>query len=68
MVYPGSVEARVNLNPRDVTCSGVTVHDTNCTTSITSVGIYDITLTLTNDVGSNQPVVNTLDCKLTSVC
>ena len=68
MVYPGSVEARVNLNPGDVTCSGVTAHDTNCTASITSEGVYDITLTLTNDVGSNQPVVNTLDCKLMSVC
>ena len=68
MVYPGSVEARVNLNPGDVTCSGVTAHDTSCTVSIASEGVYAITLTLTNDVGSTQPIVDTLDRNLMSVC
>ena len=64
MVYPGSVEARVNLNPGDVTCSG----GTSCTASLTSESVYDITLMLTNDVGSTQPIVDTLDCNLMSVC
>ena len=61
MVYPGVVSASVHLDPGDVTCSRV--GGTSCSTTITSEGVYNVSLTLANDVGSSQPVLDMLDCE-----
>ena len=61
MVYPGVVYASVHLDPGDGTC--LSAGGTNCSTTITNEGVYNISLTLTNDVGPAQPVLNMFDCE-----
>ena len=64
VVYPGEVVVSVDLDPGDITCSGVTADDTSCTVNITRDDNYTVSLTLRNDVGSTQPVESMFDCKL----
>jgi hypothetical protein len=55
VVYPGAQKAVVKLSPPGNTvCSGVT--DTRCTFNITTEDYYTVSLTLTNDAGSSEPV------------
>ena len=61
MVYPGVVSASVHLHPGDVACSSA--DNTNCGANITSDGVYNVSLTLTNDVGPTQPKSNIFDCE-----
>ena len=61
MVYPGVVIASVHLDPRDGTCTSA--GGTSCTATITSEGVYNVSLTLTNDVGPSQPVLDVFDCE-----
>ena len=61
MVYPGVVNASVHLDPGDVSCSSA--GGTNCTVTITSEGVYNVSLTLTNDVGPAQPELDMFDCE-----
>ena len=64
VVYPGEVEVRVDLDPGDMVCSGVTADDISCTVNITRDDNYTVSLTLSNDVGSTQPVESMFDCEL----
>ena len=64
MVYPGEVEVRVDLNPGDMACSGVTADDISCTVNITRDDNYTVSLTLSNDVGSTQHVERKFNCEL----
>ena len=61
MVYPGVVYASVYLDPGDGTCSSA--GGTSCSATITSEGVYHVNLTLTNDVGSAEPVLDVFDCE-----
>ena len=61
-MYPGTVEASVVMNPADIVCADMATGGTSCTASIPR-GIYTISLTVTNDVGSAQPVTHTFDCE-----
>ena len=60
MVYPGVVYASVHLDPGDGTCSSTS---TSCTATITSEGVYNVSLTLKNDVGPSQPEVDMFNCE-----
>ena len=64
VVYPGEVEVRVDLDPGNMTCSGVTADDISCTVNITRDDNYTVSLTLSNDVGSTQPVESMFNCEL----
>ena len=64
VVYPGEVEVRVDLDPGDMACSGVTADDISCTVNITRDDNYTVSLTLSNDVGSTQPVESMFNCEL----
>ena len=61
MVYPGVVNASVHLDPGAVSCSSA--DSTNCTVTITSEGVYNVSLTLSNDVGPSQPELDMFDCE-----
>ena len=61
MVYPGVVNASVHLDPGDGTCSSA--GSTSCSATITSEGVYNVSLTLTNDVGPSQTVLDMFDCE-----
>ena len=61
VVYPGAVDSSVVLDPG--ACCTVTAGGTSCTAIITEDGVYTVSLTLTNDVGSTEPVVHMFDCK-----
>ena len=61
VLYPGVVYASVHLDPGDVSCSSA--DSTNCTVTITSEGVYNVSLTLTNDVGPSQSVLDMFDCE-----
>ena len=61
MLYPGVVNASVRLDPGDGTCSST--GGTSCSAPITSEGVYNISLTLTNDVGPSQPILDMFDCE-----
>ena len=63
VVYPGVVYASVHLDPGDGTCSGMSVGGTSCSATITSEGVYTVSLSLTNDVGPSQPVLDMFDCE-----
>ena len=63
MVYPGNEVVTIELDPGDILCSDVTVTDTNCTTTITRDDTYTISVTISNDLGSSQPAINTFDCE-----
>ncbi|CAI8013383.1 hypothetical protein GBAR_LOCUS8495, partial [Geodia barretti] len=53
--YPGEQKAVVKLSPPgDTVCSDVA--DTRCTFNITTEDYYTVSLTLTNDAGSSEPV------------
>ena len=61
MVYPAVVYASaIYLDPGDIACSSTS---TNCSATITSEGVYNVSLTLTNDVGPSQPVLDIFDCE-----
>ena len=64
MVYPGEVGVSVELDPGNIACSDVATEDTSCTAIITSDGVYSVSLTLRNDVGSTQAVVDMFVCEL----
>ena len=66
VVYPGEVEVRVDLDPGDISCSDVTADDTTCTVNITADEDYTVNLTLSNDVGSTQPVESMFNCEFTT--
>ena len=66
VAYPGEVEVRVDLDPGDMACSGVTADDTSCTVNITRDEDYTVSLTLSNDVGSTQPVETTFNCEFST--
>ena len=61
VVYPGAVEPTVILDPG--ACCTVTAYGTSCTATITRDGVYTVSLTVTNDVGSTQSAVHMFDCK-----
>ena len=63
VVYPGAVEASVVMDPGDIDCIDVSTGGTRCTAFIPG-GVYTVSLTVTNDVGSAQPVTHTFDCEL----
>ena len=63
VVYPGEVEVRVDLDLGDMACSGVTADDISCTVNITRDDNYTVSLTLSNDVGSTQPVESMFNCE-----
>ena len=65
VVYPGAVDVSVVLNPGSIACSGVTAEDTSCVINITKDGVYNVTVTLTNDIGSTQDMM-VFNCELTS--
>ena len=64
VVYPGEVVVSVELDPGNIACSDVTTEDTSCIASITRDDVYTVSLTLRNDVGSTQAVVDMFDCEL----
>ena len=60
VVYPGE-KAMVVLTPReDIDC---TVDGTRCTASITKDDNYTFNLTLSNDIGSSEAVIDSFNCK-----
>ena len=59
-MYPGET-AIVVLTPDNIRCSAIT--DTKCTATIPGDDTYTVNLTLTNDIGSANPVFVTFDCK-----
>ena len=61
VVYPGVVYASIHLDPGDVACSSA--DSTSCGATVTSEGVYNVNLTLTNDVGSSQPELDMFDCE-----
>ena len=61
MVYPGVLNASVHLDPGDGTCSSA--DGTNCSATITSDDVYNVSLTLTNDVGPTQSKLDMFDCE-----
>lgn len=54
MVYPEVEKSQID---GDITCSNMIAGVTTCTVSIFSEDDHNVSLTLTNDVGSTQPVV-----------
>ena len=66
VVYPGAVMVTVDLEPGGIGCSGETASDTSCSTTITRDDSYTVNLTLSNDIGSTEPVVTTFACEPTS--
>ena len=66
VLYPGVVMVAVELEPGGIGCSGVTAPDTSCTTIITRDDSYTVNLTLSNDIGSTEPVIITFACEPTS--
>ena len=64
VVYPGEVVVSIELDPGNIVCSDVATEDTSCTVSITSDDVYTVSLTLRNDVGSTQAMVDMFDCEL----
>ena len=65
MVYPGDESTKVNLTPGGTICSHMPPFNTNCTATITSdCNNYSISLTVSNDVGSAQPVSTIFNCEL----
>ena len=61
VVYPGVVSASIHLDPGDVACSSP--DSTSCSATITSEGVYNVSLTLTNDVGPSQAELDMFDCE-----
>ena len=66
MVYPGEENVMVNLTPEGETmCSDIMMAiDTHSTTYITGNCNYNISLTLSNDVGASQLVSAVFDSEL----
>ena len=62
--YPGETRVRLELSPGGTVCSDVTAGDTSCTVLIPR-GVYDITLTQTNDIGSTVENLDTVDGRST---
>ena len=60
--YPGETEISLELSPGSSICSDVTVSDTNCTVAVPR-GVYDITLTQSNEVGSTVDHLHMIDSK-----
>jgi hypothetical protein len=60
--YPGETRVRLELSPGGTVCSDVTAADTSCTVVIPR-GVYDITLTQTNDIGSTVEHLDTVDVR-----
>ncbi|CAI8026808.1 hypothetical protein GBAR_LOCUS15360 [Geodia barretti] len=60
--YPGETRVRLELSPGGTVCSDVTASDTSCTVLIPR-GVYDITLTQTNDIGSTVEHLDTVDVR-----
>ncbi|CAI8025153.1 hypothetical protein GBAR_LOCUS14558 [Geodia barretti] len=57
VVYPGEEMATVDLTPGGTICSLLSTPNTSCTATITSdCNNYNISVTLSNDIGSSQPV------------
>ena len=54
-------DVSVVLNPGDIACSA---EDTSCVVNITKDGVYSVTVTLTNDVGSTEAMM-VFNCELT---
>ena len=61
LVYPGEESVKVELNGEDV-CLGLTASGTECTVIITVDGSYNVSLTLSNDVGS-VTTMSEFDCE-----
>ena len=65
VVYPEVVDVDVVLNPGDIACSGVTPENTSCVANIIEDGVYSVTVTMTNDIGSTQ-AMRIFNCELMS--
>ena len=63
-MYPGEENVMIALTPGGTVCSDVTVTDTSCTTAITGDCNYNISLTLSNNVGPSQLATAVFDCKI----
>ena len=64
MAYPGEVVVSVELDPGNIACSDVATEGTSCTAIINRDDVYTVSLTLRNDVGSTQAVVDMFVCEL----
>ena len=60
--YPGETDISLELSPGSSICSDVTVSDTNCTVAVPR-GVYDITLTQSNEVGSTLDHLHMIDSR-----
>ena len=64
VVYPGSLEVSVVLEPGAIACPNTTASSTRCSVSITVVMVnYTVSLRLTNDFSSTL-TTKTFDCEL----
>ena len=63
-MYPGEVGVSVELDPGNIACSDVATDNTSYTAIITRDDVYTVSLTLRNDVGSTQAVVDMFVCEL----
>ena len=71
MVYPGEEMTTVDLTPGGTICSLLSTTNTSCTAAITNdCNNYNISITLSNDIGASQPVSTIFNCELQtlSVC
>ena len=71
MVYPGNMNVNVTVavdgNIIDTKCSDIdTSATTSCNAYVTENGNYNITLTLSNDVGKAEPMTMTFDGEFNS--
>ena len=70
-MYPGEEMTTVDLTPGGTICSLLSTPNTSCTATITNdCSNYNISITLSNDIGSSQPVSIIFNCELQplSVC
>ena len=65
-MYPAEYDEEspvtVELTPGGILCPRLTLTDTSCTTTITSNTLYNISLTVSNDIGISE-VGGMFDCE-----
>ena len=62
LIYPQEEDAIVKLTPGNLDCQGVT--DNSCNATINEETDYTVSLTLTNNIGSSNPVTRSFNCEL----
>lgn len=63
VIYPGETKVAIALEVENNTCSNLTSDNTSCTAFITEEGQYNITLSLSNNVGQAKPVTSSFNCE-----